>query len=121
MANTQTLTINNSFTNGTNRSVSRSYSGTITTSGNEYNLSTQTIGTADESVSIGSDISSLGFIQVRNLDGTNYVELGYTSGTYFAKLKAGESCVFRAGSGLTTLHAKANTGACDIEYFVLPD
>lgn len=121
MANTQVLTINNSFTNATNRVISRTYSGTITCSGNEYMIATQAIGTSDESVSINSDIATLGFIYVRNLDSTNYVELGYTSGTYFAKLKAGEACVFRAGSGLTTLHAKANTAPVDIEYFVLSD
>jgi hypothetical protein len=121
MANTQTLTINNSFTNATNRTVSRSFTGSVTCSGAQYQIATQAIGTSDESVAINSDISSLGYIYVRNLDGTNYVELGYTSGTYFGKLKAGEACVFRAGAGLTTLHAKANTATCDIEYFVLPD
>lgn len=121
MANTLTITINAGFSNATNRVLSRSFSGSITNSGAYWNENIQNIGTSDETVSIGSDISSLGYIYVRNLDATNYVELGYTSGTYFAKLKAGEACIFRAGSGLTTLHAKANTGAVDIESFVLSD
>lgn len=121
MAQTLTLTINSSFTNGTNRTVSRNYSGSVSVGGTQYQIQTQSIGTSDESVSLNTDLSSLGYMQIRNLDSTNYVELGYTSGTYFAKLKAGEACVFRAGSGLSTLHAKANTAAVDIEYFAIPD
>lgn len=121
MANTLTLTINAGWTNATNRTASRTYSGSITTSGAIYDQGIQAIGTSDESVSIRSDIATLGYIYARNLDSTNYVELGYTSGTYFAKLKAGQACIFPAGSGLTTLHAKANTASIDLEVFVLPD
>jgi hypothetical protein len=121
MANTLTLTINANWTNGTNRSASRSYGGSITTSGAIYDLDIQTIGTSDETVTFVADISALGFIYLRNLDPTNFVEIGYTSGTYFAKLKPGEACSFRAGSGLTVIPAKADTGAIDLEKFILPN
>lgn len=80
----------------------------------------QNIGTADETLDL-SDVGTLGFICLKNIDDTNYVEIGYTSGTYFAKLKAGEACLFRAGAGLTAIHAKANTAAINLEVLLLPD
>src|SRR5438552_17367532 len=66
----------------------------------------QNIGLTDETLDLG-DISALGFIAIKNIDTTNFVSIGYTSGTYFAKLKRGEFVVFRAGAGLTAIHAKA--------------
>jgi hypothetical protein len=118
VANSQTITINTSFTRGSNTALSRSYSKTIAPSNAFYSLGVQTIGTSDETVTLNADLSALGYIFAVNLDATNYVELGYTSGTYFGMIKAGEACAFRAGSGLSTIHAKANTGACDVEFFV---
>lgn len=119
MANEGNLRINATFTKDST-SLSRSLTDTFDVSGTPAIINIQSIGTSDETLTVG-DVSSLGYIVCKNRDATNYLELGYTSGTYFAKLKAGEICAFRAGSGLTTIHAKANTAACDLEYFLISD
>jgi len=63
-----------------------------------------------------------GWILMYNMDGTNYVEVKTaTSGTIFAKLKAGEFALFRAGSGVTAPYAIANTGACKLRVMILED
>jgi hypothetical protein len=80
----------------------------------------QTIGTSDETLDIG-DISTVGFIFAKNLDSTNYVQIGYTSGTYFGRLKPGEACGIRLDASVTAVHAKANTGAIKLEYLLFPD
>jgi hypothetical protein len=101
-------------------SYSKNFNATVDVSGNTPLANIQSIGTSDGTLDIGG-IGTLGYLVLKNLDATNYLEIGYTSGTYFAKLKPGESCVFRAGSGLTAIHAKANTAACLLEYLLLPD
>jgi hypothetical protein len=78
------------------------------------------VATSDGTLDLGG-IGTLGYAVFKNLDVTNYVEIGHTSGTYEIKLKAGEFCCFRIGSGMTALHAKANTGACLLQYLLIPD
>jgi len=99
---------------------SATYTKTVTVSGDTPVSTVQSIGTSDETLSLG-EISSLGYLIAKNLDATNYLEIGYTSGTYAIKLKALEFCIFRVGSGMTAIHAKANTGACLLQYLLLPD
>jgi hypothetical protein len=83
-----------------------------------YIKSTQNIGTSEESVAKG-DITNIGWCAIKNLDSTYYVEIGCVTGQYTIKLKAGESCVFRAAAN--TIFAKANTSAVDIEYLFIED
>ena len=80
---------------------------------------TQNIGTSEEALNLGN-IATLGYIYIKNLDETNFVQLRTaTSGTYFCKLKPGEIAVFRFGSGVTAPYAIADTAACDVEYFLI--
>jgi len=101
-----------------NTTFSRSFTDTFDVGASSGLLTRQNIGTSDETLSLG-DVSSNGYIFIKNCDATNYVELGHTSGTYFGRLNAGEGAVFRCGAALTAIHAKANTGACDVEYLLL--
>lgn len=119
MANEGRLTINASCTKS-GSTLSRNLTDTFNVSAAAQIINRQNIGTADETLDLG-DVASLGYIVLENVDATNYIEIGYTSGTYFARLKAGEICAFRAGSGLTAIHAKANTAACDLVYFLMSD
>ncbi len=93
---------------------------TITITGDTPVSVVQSIGTSDETLALG-EIATLGWLIAKNLDATNYLQLGHTSGTYSIKLKAGEFCSFRVGSGMTAIHALANTGACLLQYLLLPD
>jgi hypothetical protein len=80
-----------------------------------------TIGTSEEAISFG-DIGP-GYIYMRNLDDTNYIEFGPESGgsmVVCGRLKAGEQCLFRLG-GSVTLRAQANTAAVDVLIYALSD
>lgn len=99
---------------------SESYRATL--AGTVYDAAVQNIGTTYEQVSV-SGIGTAGLTHFKNLDTTNYVEIGIEhSGTTFVpflKLKAGESAVVRLATA--TIFAKANTLAVNLEYRVFED
>lgn len=75
------------------------------------------IGTSDEAVTF-TDISTLGWLIMRNLDTSNYVEWGPESGgamVAVGRMEAGEVAVFRLKPGIT-LRLQANTAACRVEF-----
>ena len=67
---------------------------------------------------------SEGIAAIKNLDATNYVEIGYDAGAgniyTFARLKPGEFCVFRIEPS-APIKLRANTAPCDVWTFVLED
>lgn len=90
----------------------------IDLSGSRYSAGVQDIGTTVEQVVIASDMSTAGWCVFKNLDATNYVEIGASNGTpYFLRLNAGESCVVRLTT--TTFYAKANTSAVKLQFMLL--
>jgi hypothetical protein len=63
-------------------------------------------------LNLGS-MGTLGYIFVKNLDSTNFVQLSLNDFTQiFAKLRPGEFCLFPANQN--TIYAKANTNPCDV-------
>lgn len=71
--------------------------------------------TSDAAVTT-SGVTALGICRLKNLDGTNYVDFGPTSGGAIVPLirvKAGEVAVFRLTPGIS-LRSQANTGACKV-------
>lgn len=80
---------------------------------------TQSIGTSAENIGV-VDVATLGWAWFKNLDGTNYVELGVDAAGFLpvVRLNAGEQCVFRLAQGIT-LQARANTAAVLLQYAVL--
>jgi hypothetical protein len=82
----------------------------------------QIIGTSAETVVTG-DVATLGWAYFRNLDLTNYVDIGpdSTGIVGFLRLKAGETAgPFRLKPGIT-IKAQANTGNVKLQVFVLED
>lgn len=83
----------------------------------------QTIGTSSESINISSDISTAGYAFFRNLDSTNFVEIGVEDGNStfiaFAKLKPGEFGVIRLAT--SSIFAKADTASIKLEHMILDD
>lgn len=69
-----------------------------------------TIGTSEESQAF-SELSTLGWVHLKNLDSTNYVQWGFATGAYGGRLEAGETATFRLEPS-TTLYMVANTAAC---------
>lgn len=78
---------------------------------------------AHEAISVHSDVSSKGWAFFRNLDATNYVEIGVDVSTTFyplVRLEALEVAQFRVSPSVT-LYAKADTASVELEYLVLSD
>lgn len=79
--------------------------------------------TAGGTVIATTGLTTPGYCYVKNLDATNYVELGPTSGGAiipFGKLKAGEQCLVRLAAGIS-LRALANTAAVKILIVIYDD
>ena len=69
-----------------------------------------TIGTSEESIAF-SELGTVGWLMMENLDATNYVEWGFATTVYGGRLEPGESASFRLNPS-TTLYIKANSAAC---------
>lgn len=78
-----------------------------------------TIGTTEESEAF-SELSTEGWCIMQNLDTTNYVEWGFSTGVYGGRLEAGELALFRLNPS-TTMYLKANTAACKVAVYALED
>jgi hypothetical protein len=74
----------------------------------------QNIGTSEETLGVGG-LSTRGWLYIRNLDATNYVQLGFATGAYGCRLKAGEFALFRAEAA-ADIYLKANTAAVNVQY-----
>ena len=116
MANELTVSIKLTFSKG-GAKVSRNFSDSITVTGDSFNHDIQSVGTTEEQLAQGADLGTPGVVMILNLDSTNYVEIGSTTGVYDIKLLAGEGCLYRHNSA--TLYAKANTSACLVEYLII--
>ena len=88
----------------------------VTQTGTNATAATQSIPTgADEVIDFGADvIGSQGYFFVKNLDDTNYVELGIASETKCIRLQAGEWSLIKSTPGASWV-AQANTAACQIQ------
>ena len=79
-----------------------------------------TIGITEESETF-SELSVLGWLIMRNLDPTNFVEWGFSTGVYGGRMEPGESAgPFRLKPG-TTLYLKADTAPCRVLVYALED
>ena len=81
----------------------------------------QSVGTTAENISSG-DITTPGYLHLKNLDTTNFVEFGVDNTGFVAvgKLEAGEEAVFRVADA-TTIQLKADTASCNVAYQLLED
>ena len=95
---------------------SRAESTQTDVSGDAFTHEVQEIGTSEEEVAQGADLGTPGWVFAKNLDATNYVEIGSTTGVYDIKLKAGKWAWWFHNSA--TIYAKANTAAIDLEYVI---
>lgn len=80
------------------------------------------VGTTEEVISF-AELTTLGIIQIINLDTTNYVQFGPESGGAMipsVRLKPGEPNQFRLEPGVT-YRAKANTAACNVQFMAFND
>lgn len=113
----QEITNTSQFTYRKNGAViTRNTSTTNDASGNGAVQNIQSIGTTDETLDKG-DVGTVGFLYAKNLDPTNYVDIGPDGTSYPIRLKAGEDC--RTKWNGSAVHAKANTAACLLDYVLI--
>lgn len=90
--------------------------------GNNADSKVTSVGTTAAALSISADIGTEGYAYFRNLDGTNYLELGVdVAGTFYplVKLKPNRAAVFPLA--IQGIYARANTAACRLQWGVLED
>jgi hypothetical protein len=74
----------------------------------------QVVGTSAEAIVLG-DVSTIGYVYLKNMDAANFVEIALDSGVstlVFAKLKAGGIALFPAKTA--TMYAKADTAEVNL-------
>ena len=71
------------------------------------------VGTVEESETF-AELTTPGWVTIQNLDDTNFVEWGFSTGVYGGKLMAGETAgPFRLNAS-AALFLKADTAACRV-------
>ena len=117
MAQTTALSASISYNGGILASLTGTIS--VTQTGTDATAQVQSIGfAAAELIDLGSDIGTLGYIMIKNLDATNFVELSLNDFTQkFAKLRPGEFILLPVSSN--TIYAKADTGAVEVGYVAI--
>lgn len=81
----------------------------------------QAIGFAADEVIAYGDLVAPRWCFLRNLDTTNYIKVGPTTGgaiLEMIRLKPGESCLFPIGPSVV-LRAQSAVAACNLEKFIL--
>lgn len=114
MANELTTQFNLQYTNGSDSFNLGSISQQKTVSATPRIQGVQDIGTTEEALALGDVATDGGAFFARNLDATNFVEIGRT-GSYVVKLLPGEFC-FLSGVSDKDLYAKADTAAVKLAY-----
>ena len=90
------------------------YTKSATMVGTDMGSQTQAIGTASsETLDVPVDVTSPYKLLISNLDTTNYVEMGFVSGTYTMRIPAGETLLMPYVSA--TLYLLANTSSVTVQ------
>jgi hypothetical protein len=91
------------------------HSWTANMSGVDMLSQTQSVGTTEESLSLGADVGAPYMLEIANLDSTNYIEVGVAAGVYFGRILAGQSLFIPYVASGVTVYLKANTAAVSIQ------
>lgn len=90
---------------------------TVDVAGDAYTQGVQVIGTSEEELSQGADLGTPGYVFVLNMDSSNYVEVGSTTGVYDIKILAGKFALWPHNSA--TIYIKANTATVNVDYLIV--
>ena len=87
----------------------------VTISGTETLAAAASVATSAGALDIPA---SPGYVFIKNLDGTNFVQVGPDGTNWLISLDPGQWALFPLDSG-SDLYAKADTSACNVEYIAL--
>lgn len=122
MANEISISAQLSANKSSTQVASGSQSKSVDMAGDQMIANVQIIGTSAEALSL-VDVTVGGYLFVRNMDATNFVQLALDSAVatqIFAKLKPSEFCLFRPPAG-ATIYAKADTANCNLQVVAVED
>jgi len=77
------------------------------------NPGTITVGTTESSLTF-TQLTTAGWVIMKNLDPTNYIQWGFATNVYGGRIRPLGFVIFQAEPGLT-LFLKANTAACKLQ------
>jgi hypothetical protein len=89
------------------------YTKSSTMVGTDMGSQTQVIGLTVEALDVPVDVTSPYKLLISNLDTTNYVEMGFVSGTYTMRIPAGETLLMPYVNA--TLYLLANTSSVTVQ------
>lgn len=75
----------------------------------------QSIGTSEETLNINSDIGDQGLLVIKNVDDTNYVDIGPATGVYMNRIYPGHTNIITL-LPTVSLFCLANTAAVRVAY-----
>jgi len=104
--------------NDTTGGVSISANKTLQTVGTALDLRILEIGTVEEEIAISSEITSCGLCVIQNMDGENFVDVGFETGVYPIRIPAGLFAIVPLTPATSSLFLQADTGACDVKLYV---
>ena len=81
----------------------------------------QDIGTTEEAMTLNADLATLGVAMLKNLDSTNYIEIGVKPAATFyplLRVQPGETQSIRWAQGITP-YAKANTATAKLQHLTV--
>lgn len=94
-------------------------SGYFDVAGSAGNKQVQAIGITDETLVLG-DVSSIGYVALKNLDTTNSILIGSDGTLYPFILRANGGWAIVEWNA-AAIHAKANVAPCNLEYTIISD
>jgi len=95
---------------------SKSGSDSITMTGTYMSVGVELATTSDGTIPLGA-IGTIGWIYIKNLDGTNYISIGGDGSTYPLVILPGEFLVARWNAA--AIHCKAHTASCLYEFGII--
>jgi hypothetical protein len=113
MANELTVTANINYSKSGDVYSRNSGQIAVTISGTARAGQTQAIPTSDTTLTIPA---APGYVYIKNLDATNYVQVGPDATNWFLRVKAGQIALFPIEG--TAMHMKANTATVNVEWQV---
>lgn len=114
MASEITLSFGFSATKSSLKYSNPSHSLLVDLTGTRYLVNCQRVGTADEALVVG-DLATAGYMWAKNLDPTNYIQIGLAA-SYTIRLKALQELLVPIDT--LSLFAKANTAECLLQYVI---
>ena len=91
------------------------YTVTANMSGTDMASQTLSIGTTEETLALGTDVTLPAHVLIANLDSTNYVQWGFATGAYKARIRPGEVAMIPYVESGTSIYIIANTAAVTVQ------